>query len=337
MTTQKKNPTSQRRVYLNALGRVHSIHKEILSGSYPSVTTFADDLGVTPRTVKRDLDVMRFQLNAPIVYDRKRRGFTYTAPGWALPMDRLTEGEMLAFFIAENALRLTGQSIEALKLKNALVKLAAQLPDAVSVNLAALGERVSFQNPAFVSVSPQVLHRVASAAAAYETIEFDYYSPHKQEPSHRTADVHLLHNFAGDWYAISFDHDAKDFRDFHVGRMSALRETGRTFTRQIDWDADEHLSRGFYMMRGGRITQVAIRFDTYQAQWIRERHSFHPLEQREELPDGSLRLSFKIGENGLEAVARFCLMYSDHCVVEKPKKLRILVKEKLQKGLKLHE
>ncbi len=90
-------------------------------------------------------------------------------------------------------------------------------------------------------------------------------------------------------------------------------------------------------MRGGRLVTVEIHFDEFQAQWIRERQFFHPDERREDLPDGSLRLSFNIGEKGLEAVARFCLTYAGHCRAEKPEKLREIVREKLLKGLNLHQ
>lgn len=58
------------------------------------------------------------------------------------------------------------------------------------------------------------------------------------------------------------------------------------------------------MMRGGKMVTVEIHFDEFQPQWIRERQFFHPDEQRDDLPDGSLRLKFKVGEQGLEAVAR---------------------------------
>lgn len=149
--------------------------------------------------------------------------------------------------------------------------------------------------------------------------------------------MHLLHNFAGDWYAVSFDRYRQEMRDFHVGRVSNLRETSEYFDLQKNWNPNGYLQRGFYMPRGGRLTTVEIVFDDYQAQWIRERQCFHPEETREELPDGSLRLTFKIGEQGLEAVARFCLTYAGHCRAEKPAKLREIIKEKLKKALFQHD
>lgn len=332
-----KIPPINSRVYLAALRRLRQIDRELASAAYPNAEKLAFLLGVTPRTVKRDISFMRDSFNAPIQFSRRRGGYHYTIEGWCLPLTRLSEGELLAFFIAENALRFTGHTPEALQLKHALAKIAALLPDAVTVNLATLGENVSFQNLPFATVEPQILKCLAIAAISQQTVEFDYYSPHNREPSHRRVSVHLLHNFAGDWFAISFDHEKREFRDFHAGRLKNLKETEHEFELQTDFDAADYLKKGFFMMRGGRLVTVEIHFDSYQAQWIRERRFFHPDEQREELPDGSLRLSFKIGEKGLEAVARFCLTYAGNCRVEKPTKLKELVKEKLQKGMDLHQ
>lgn len=329
-----QNVSPDGRVYLRAFYRLYEIDRHISGGNFPGVSQLAESLGVNERTIKRDLAVMRDSFNAPIIYDRKKGGFRYAKLGWTLPLTRLSEGDLLAFFIAENTLRLTGHTPEALQLKHSLAKIASLLPEEISINLATLGENIRFQNLPFVSVEPKILQTLAHFAIFQQSAEFDYYSPHSQKHTHRIADVYLLHNFAGDWYAVSFDHKSQDFRDFHVGRISNLKETANYFERQKGWNAEDYLKKGFFMMRGGRLTTVEILFDAYQAQWIRERATFHPEEQRADLPDGSLRLSFKIGEKGLEAVARFCLTYAGNCRAEKPKKLREIVRKKLQQSLK---
>lgn len=346
MTMIRSNTMSQRnsdktkkdfRAYRRIYSRIAEIHRLIASGSYPSISKLAKTLEVTERTIKRDISALRNDHNAPIRYDRGRRGFYYTIPEWSLPVQRMQEGELLAFFIAENALKMTGHAPEAFRLKSALAKIATMLPDIVSINLATLGDIVRFQSPPHVDVDPLLLERLATYSMARETVEFDYFSPHSQKSSHRKADIHLLHNFAGDWYAISYDHDAGDFRDFHIGRISNLFGTGQYFHPQRNWNAEEYLRRGFQMMRGGRLTTVSISFDRYQAQWIRERKYFHPDEQRKNLPDGGLQLSFKVGEKGLDAVARFCLAYSGHCKIERPHKLREIVAAKIRDAIKLND
>ena len=69
---------------------------------------------------------------------------------------------------------------------------------------------------------------------------------------------------------------------------------------------------------------------------MRERQVFHPEEGREQLTDGSLRLTFANGRDGLDTVARFCLTYAGHCRAEQPAALREMVRERLLKALEQH-
>jgi predicted DNA-binding transcriptional regulator YafY len=279
---------------------------------------------------------MRDQLGAPLLYDHTRRGWRYSKPGWALPPQNFDAGELLAFFTAAEVMRATGHAPEAMLLRAALSKLSAFLPTEVSVNLAALGEALTFQPLPHVAVEVSTLQMLARSAVERRTIAYDYHSQHRNEDTRREADVLLLHNFAGDWYAVAFDHLRGEVRDFHAGRIKRLTLTENYFDPPAGWDAQEYLRRGFYMMRGGRTTTVQIVFDPYQARWMRERRTFHPDERREDLPDGSLRLSFPVGQNGLDAVARFCLAYAGNCVAERPAALRRLIRDRLTRSLEQH-
>lgn len=329
--------TAPARVHTRALSRLKQIHEEIISGHFPNTNTLASLLERSERTIKRDLSCMRDQLGAPLVYDRARRGWRYSEPGWALPPQKFDEGELLAFFTAAEVLRATGHAPEAVLLRAALAKLATFLPAEININLATLGEALTFQPLPHVTVEPATLQALARAAAERRTIAFEYHSQHRDQRTQREADVLLLHNFAGDWYAIAFDHLRGEVRDFHVGRIKRLALTASYFTPPICWNAEEYLRRGFYMMRGGRATTVQIVFDSYQARWMKERIAFHPDERREDLPDGGLRLTFPVGRNGLDAVARFCLAYAGHCRAERPATLREMIRERLTRALEDHK
>ncbi|HMO82375.1 MAG TPA: WYL domain-containing protein [Pyrinomonadaceae bacterium] len=319
------------------MARLQRIHREISAGRHPSLGVLAEILDVTPRTVKRDIAVMRNLLSAPVKYDRRQRGFIFEEPGWTLPVQKMTEGEMLAFFLAERVLRFIGHSNEAVLVKSATAKLAAHLPEEVSVSLSELLGAVSYQGVPASTVKPATLSRLARACIESEILEIEYYSPHSQKLSRRTIEPYCLHNFAGDWYLIAFDHLRKGMRDFQLSRIREYTATGRWFTKPANWDSNKYLADGFQMTRGGRPVSVEIVFDSFQAQWIRERRNFHPNEEREELENGELKLSFRIGKNGLSAVARFCMTYAGHFRVIKPNELRSLIRQKAGDTLKAHK
>ncbi len=53
---------------------------------------------------------------------------------------------------------------------------------------------------------------------------------------------------------------------------------------------------------------------------MRERGKFHPTEEREELPDGKLRMRMQV--TALDGVQRFVMQYGSHVQVVQPAKLR---------------
>jgi len=315
--------------------KLNHLRQLIAENDYPNAVRIAERMEISVRTVKRYLDNLR-ECGAPLANDRKKGGYYFTDPFWQLPPMQLSEGDLLAFFIAEQSLKSAGQTGEAAQLRQSLSRLASFLPTEVSINLTALAAGISFQNLPFAAAPPETLALLTESSVNQQMITFDYYSPHNRENTSRKASVLLLHNFIGDWFAVCYDQNKSDTRDFHVGRMSNVKMLDETFEKPTGWNAEEYLKTGFYMMRGGRLVTVEIHFDEFQAQWIRERQFFHPDEEREDLPDGSLRLSFKIGEKGLEAVARFCLTYAGHCRAEKPVELQKIIRRKLEMALQLN-
>lgn len=84
----------------------------IAAGNYPNAACLAEKMEISLRTVKRYLDNLR-ECGAPLANDRKKGGYYFTDPFWHLPPMKLSEGDLLAFFIAEQALKSAGQSVEA--------------------------------------------------------------------------------------------------------------------------------------------------------------------------------------------------------------------------------
>jgi len=331
------NASTNPRDHMRLVSRLLSLHQALKADRFPTLGQLAARLERSVRTVQRDLQRMRDEWGASVYYDKEHRGWGYRVLGWEPPPVKISEGDLLAFFTAAHALQSTGHEPEALLLRGSLARLATFLPEHVVVNLTTLGEALTFQQAPHVTVAPETLHALARAAGERRTVAFDYHSQHRNELTHRAADPLLLHNFAGDWYLIAFDHNRQEERVFHAGRITKLRATEDYFDPPAKWSRDNYLRRGFQMILGGRLTTVSIIFDSYQARWMRERATFHPDEQREDLPDGELRLSFQVGSNGLAAVARFCLTYAGHCRVERPAALRKIIREQLIRALELHQ
>jgi predicted DNA-binding transcriptional regulator YafY len=332
----KSHNQPPQRVHLHAYERLRSICAEIQRGRYPTKTDLARVVERHPRTVQRDLEALINRFDAPLDFDREKNGFYFTDPAWRLPPIALTEGELINFFAAERVLRRLGAASEVQLARSALRRLSALLPSEVVVDIGALEEAITFAPEPVLDASPAVLHQLASAAAHRQTLHIHYYSQHRAAHTERDVDVLILHNHLGEWYAVCYDYETSEVRDFHAGRITNIRNTRRAFTPPNGWNSEDYLRRGFGMFRGGEDVLVEVEFDQYQARYARER-AFHPTQRRTELRDGRLRLTFEITEAALEQVARWLMQYGEHAQALRPIALREMLRQRLMNAAGLYQ
>lgn len=337
--TQPNLSPAQQRVYWGALRRLKLIREELLVGPRTR-SQLAAALESKVRTIQRDLDFLREQLRAPIQYERTARGYLLTDPNWRLPDVSLTEGELISFFVAEHLLRQLGDASPEIKLARAAVtRLAAMLPDRVTVDLDALSTTVSFAPAPALEAAPDTLRRLTEAATKRETLRIGYFSQRRNAHTERDINVLGLHQALGEWYALAEDcSDGQQIKVFHAGRITQLQATGRRFIPPAAWpqQKQEFLHRGFGMFQGGAPVTVIVDFDADQARYARER-TFHPTQSRADLPDGGVRLTLETTEAALGQVARWVMQYGAHVVVREPVALREMVREQLQQAIELYE
>ncbi|MGQ4808077.1 hypothetical protein NKDENANG_01444 [Candidatus Entotheonellaceae bacterium PAL068K] len=335
MQKPTSSPYVSRRVHRHAYERLSRICLEIQRGRYPTKAELARLVERTPRTVQNDLRALRNDFEAPLAFDHSQNGFYFTDPAWRLPPLAITEGELIGFFAAERMLRRLGETTEAQLTRNALRRLATLLPKEVVIDLSTLEAAISFASEPVLKTSTEVLQRLAAAAMRRQTLQIQYYSQYRAASTERQVDVLLLHNVLGEWYAICYDHYRQAVRDFHAGRVTRLTETRQTFTPPLDWDPQTYLQRGFGMFRGGQGVVVEVEFDPTQARYARER-TFHPTQQRQELANGGLRLTFETTEAALEQVARWLMQYGPQAKALRPPALRTLLGQRLQQAAALY-
>ena len=80
--------------------RLMELDRQIRAGKYPNCLTFSKAWEVSQKTIQRDIDYLKFQLDAPLAYNRVEKGFYYTDLNWFLPSVSLSEGELFALLVA---------------------------------------------------------------------------------------------------------------------------------------------------------------------------------------------------------------------------------------------
>jgi predicted DNA-binding transcriptional regulator YafY len=117
------------------LRRLLALDRMLRSARFPNARSAANELEVDPRTIHRDLVFLRDSWGAPLEFCRKHNGYYYRDPDYPLPLLRLTEGELLALFLAERVMQQYRDTPYAKDLATAFRKLTAALPDEVTIDL----------------------------------------------------------------------------------------------------------------------------------------------------------------------------------------------------------
>ncbi|GAA2897619.1 WYL domain-containing protein [Streptosporangium fragile] len=186
----------------------------------------ADRLGVTPRTIRRDVERLR-ELGYPVHATQGTAGYRLGA-GASLPPLLLDDDEAVA--VAVGLRTAAGGSVAGLEETSlrALTKLEQVLPPRLRHRVSTLltvTVRVGGTGPA---VSPDTLMAIAEACRRRERLRFDYTSPRGGDTV-RSVEPHNLVSFDRHWYLVAWDTDRDDWRAFRVDRLSPRTPTGPRF------------------------------------------------------------------------------------------------------------
>jgi predicted DNA-binding transcriptional regulator YafY len=308
--------------------RMMRIHQAIRAGAYPNATTLSRQLEVSVKSVQRDLEFMRDRLELPIAYDSRRYGYHYTGEVSAFPSLQITEGELFALLVAEKALQqYRGTNFEK-PLVSAFKKMAASLPDTVSLHLADWDQAISFRTSAMPILDLETFDALARAAARREQLEIVYRKPGMTKGETRVIDPYQLANINGEWFLFAFDHLRNDLRTFAPTRIQSARSTGRSFDRPRRFSIDERLRDSFGVLSGGESREVVIRFNAFAAEFIREKR-WHPSQKMKVLKGGGIELRLKL--SSLIEVQRWVLSWGGNAVVVSPPELLEMVRDEARR------
>ena len=214
---QERNGTSSRLLTLLSLLQARR--------DWPGAA-LADRLGVTPRTVRRDVDRLR-ELGYPVQAFKGPDGGYRLAAGADLPPLLFDDDQAVALAVALQLATASGAGIGEAAAR-ALTTVRQVMParlrhrvHAVQVTPVAVGGDVE--------VDPAVLTALTAAIRAREVLRFDY-GPGGDDAPPRRAEPHHLVARNGRWYLVAHDLDRSDWRTFRCDRITLRTPNGPRFT-----------------------------------------------------------------------------------------------------------
>ncbi|MGI5530021.1 helix-turn-helix transcriptional regulator [Streptomyces syringium] len=195
-----------------------------------SGTELAERLGVTLRTIRRDIDRLR-DLGYPVAGTTGQAGGYRLAAGTALPPLLLDDEEAVAIAVALRTATSGVAGIEETAVR-ALAKLEQVLPVRLRHHVATIQATASALPVPWSTgptTDPSTLATLAAAARDHEVVTFTYRSsagttgPRRAEPYGLVAAGPL-------WYLVGYDTEREEWRIFRVDRLTDPAPTGRRVT-----------------------------------------------------------------------------------------------------------
>ncbi|MFG1708175.1 helix-turn-helix transcriptional regulator [Nonomuraea sp. M3C6] len=186
----------------------------------------ADRLGVSPRTVRRDVDRLR-ELGYTVHATAGVSGYRLGA-GSDLPPLLLDDEEAVAVAVGlRTAAGLTVTGIEDSSVR-ALAKLEQVLPSRLRRRVRTLQSMTVPMTAGGPAVDPDALAAVAAACRDHETLRFDYRT-HDGGQSRRLAEPYRLVATGRRWYLVAYDTERADWRTFRLDRLTLHTPNGPRF------------------------------------------------------------------------------------------------------------
>ena len=321
-----ENKSKQKENHTKPL-RLFKIEQAIQNLSYPNVERLQKELEVSRRTILRDIDELKIYYNAPIEYDRIKKGYYYSDNTYFVRNMLLTESEV---FAVTGILPLM-ERYNNTPLKNTITKvyetLSQMLPNQVEVQSSFMNDVEFIADPIPV-IPEEIFYSVFKATKLHKIMKFDYrsisatdYTPHELYP-------YKIYNQKGDWYILGFVPNHESFATFTLARMKNI-ELGDAFKPDPDYKNKIHIDPNFGIWNNNSKPQnIELIFDKSINTYILER-TWHKNQQCMQNKDGSVYLSFE--SNQIQETLYWVLHFGAAVTVINPPELKELYEAEIRK------
>lgn len=312
--------------------RILKIHQQLRRGRPTNAAQLAGQLGVSHKTVQRDITFMRENLNLPLKYDKAEHRLYYDKAVQDFPMAQATAEDVVALFLAREALEPLQETPLKAELKRSFMRLTASLQGKITFRWDDLDQAISVKEPGAALADIRLFEKIAEAVLKSHLIRFDYKKLNSKKKEARQLQPYHLARVDGGWYVIVHDLVRGTKRTFALQRISGLQAAKKErFARPCDFDLSEHLS-GFGVWENtrndGSKYKIRIRFTGWAAQVVSERR-WHPSQDiKIKRKDGSeIEMALELGD--LKEITRWVLSWGGQATVLAPGELKAAVEKEI--------
>ncbi|HEY5125419.1 MAG TPA: WYL domain-containing transcriptional regulator [Ignavibacteria bacterium] len=317
-------------VHKSLLKRLACIDREIGEKRFPNKERLAKKLEVSSKTIQRDIDFVKFEYDAPIEFDNRRKGYFYTDNKFRLNPLSIDASDFLAIAVTEKVLEQYKDSPYAKHFKKFYEKLSYLFDDKITISAKDLENIISFQIGPVRKIDEKILEKLNIALNSNRRIKIKYFTAYSGISKEREIDPYHIINHQGDWYLIGFCHLTKEIKVFAVSRIQKIKLTNRYFDIPEDFNINKYFKGSFGIFESKDIYNVKLHIFNESVRYVKEKQ-WHESQKIIEQKDGSITMEMKV--NNLTEIMFWILSLGKDCKVLKPKELRNNVIEELKQAI----
>lgn len=309
-----------------SLRRIYELDRMIRLGKLESPRQAAEKLDVTPRTIERDLEMLRHELGAALVYNKDKGIYSYVGKPFVLPAQWLNEREIAILLIAERALRIYTSTAFDSEIHPTFNKLLDPIRhDKKSLDyIRDLCNSVYFHRP--VEPLRDMRHEfsvVLDAIMQRRRLSVNYTSARRGDATEcREIDPYAIINNGGEWYVVGKCLKSKTEKTFVLSQMNDLKILDHYFMIPEGWNSTQYFEHSFGRMHGEKPERVELEITPPAASWI-GRSIWHTSQKIQNKKDGSISLSMACPVT--DSLVRWVLQMGECVIIKAPKTLKELV------------
>jgi predicted DNA-binding transcriptional regulator YafY len=289
----------------------------------------AERLGVTDRTIRRDVDRLRDLGYAVDASPSAAGGYRLGRGGAALPPLLLDDGEAAAVAIALGVT--AGGAPASVKdfaepALSALAKLDRLLPPELRASVDAIRSATTALSraPSPDAVDADTLVLLAQACDGHERATLGYRDREGNETERRVEPYRLVAT-GRRWYLLAFDVDRRDWRTFRVDRIGTAARTGHRFV-PVDDPPDAATIVGEAITTAPYRFRAVVDFDCPPAELAARIPPTVGTVRPDRRPHTSTRSTLTVGGDDLNALAAHLVAIDLPFEVRSPPELRAHVR-----------
>ncbi|MGA8660413.1 MAG: WYL domain-containing transcriptional regulator [Chthoniobacterales bacterium] len=305
------------------------IYERLKTQRRPNCSVLAEALEVSPKTIQRDIDFMRYQLDLPIEYDQVQHGFFFNGQVAQFPSIHITEAELIALLVARKALEQYADTPFQKPLAAAFHKLTTGLENEIAFNWQDLERTFNFRPVGFAKRDLAAFEIIASAVRERRELEFDYRKLEAERAEPRRVQPFSLLCVENQWYLRAYDRMRRDLRTFHLARIGNPKMLSQRFEHPRGFDVTESFVNSVGVYAGSEATEVVLNFRDWAARVAVER-TWHPSQKIRERNDKTIEMKLRVAIT--PEFERWLWSWGDAVEVVKPLVLRDRVKATYQRA-----